>query len=112
MRGVQYGVVLGGDRHQAVALCAARLERSAQSKVVGLGASAGEDDLARRRPDRRGDLLARLVDERARRAPLGVDARGVPRTVAIHARHRLGDLGVDGRGGGVVEIHASHGPKV
>ena len=65
----------GGD--QPVALVAPRLERPAQREVVGLGAAAREDDLARLRLDGRRDLVARAVHGRTRGAALGVDARRI-----------------------------------
>ena len=109
--GVDHRVVLDGRRHQTVTLAATRLQHAAQREVVGLGPPAGEDDLRRVRTDRGGDLLARPVDGRSRRAPLRVDARGVPGDVSQGARHRLGDGGVDRGGGGVVEVHPVHDVK-
>ena len=46
-------------------------------QVVALGAAGGEDDLGRPRAQRRGDPLARLLDEPARPAARGVQRRGV-----------------------------------
>ena len=111
-RGVEDRVMLDRRRHEAIALAATRLQRAAQREVVRLGAAAGEDDLARRRADRRRDLLARGVDEGVRGLALGVDARRIAGHVAVDARHRLGHLGVDGRRRGVIQVHACHRPKV
>ena len=58
------------------------------------------------------ELREKILRNMSGRAALGVDAGGIARSVAVDARHGLGDLGVDGCGGGMVEIDASHGPKV
>ena len=96
----------GGD--QPVALVAPRLERPAQREVVGLGAAAREDDLARLRLDGRRDLVARAVHGRTRGAALRIDARGIAMCVVQHAGHGLGDLGVHRRRRGMVQINAVH----
>ena len=86
--------------------------RSPPREVIGLGAAAGEDDLVRLRADRVRDLLARFVDQHARRPPLGIDARGIAMHIPVDLRHGGGDLGVHRRCRGVVEVDASHRPKV
>src|SRR5205823_296989 len=72
--GIDHRVVLdrGGDEPVAAVL---DLEPAAEREIVGLGASAGEDDLAGMGTDRVCDLLARAVHEGSRCPSLGVDAR-------------------------------------
>src|SRR5438876_1056326 len=108
--GIDHRVVLdrGGDEPVAAVL---DLEPAAEREIVGLSASAGEDDLAGMGTDRVCDLLARAVHEGSRCPSLGVDARRIAVRLAKHAGHRLGDFRVDGGRRGVVEIHTLHRSK-
>ena len=107
-RRVDDRVVLDRARDEAVALIATWLQGATERKVVGLGATACENDLAGVGVDRGGHLVTGAVHCGTRGPSLGVDAGGVAVRLAEDAAHRLGDLGVHGRGRGVVQIDAVH----
>ena len=108
LTGVQDGVVLDRAGNDVVALRLERIGAAAHGPVIGLGAAAGEVDLVGFGVQRGGHLGAGLVEQAARVAAKGVDARGV----AVHSgqaghhglQHGLGDAGC----GGVVHINAVH----
>ncbi len=108
-RGVAHRVMLDRGRHEPAAVRPSRAQHATQREVVRLGPPSGEDDLGRLGAERGRHGLARAIDERPSRPALGVDAGRVAVRLAEDARHRVGDLGVDGRGGGVVQVDAAHG---
>ena len=105
-RRVEHGVVLGGaDQHPRAARVgvARRPEQALDREVVGLGAAAGEDDLAGSRGEGLGQPLAGLLDDPSRPPSGGVQGRRVPR-VAHLGRHGLDGLGEHRRRRRVVEV--------
>ena len=69
-RRLEDGVVLDGAHHQVTsAFRAPALEHAANRQVVRLGAGSGEDDLALRASEHRGEPVPGRVDRRARRPP-------------------------------------------
>ena len=99
------GVLHRGDEDAAAAgvLLAPVPVQALDGQVVGLGAPGGEDHLDGLRAQGRGDVLAGLLDDGARRA-----AGAVQRGRVAAAGQLLGDRGErggpEGRGGGVVEV--------
>ena len=81
-------------------------QHALQGHVVGLGAAAGEDDLAGLGAEQAGDLDPRPIDGLAGLPPLGIEARRIaPKLVEVRP-HGLQHPRI-GRGGGrVVEVDA------
>jgi hypothetical protein len=77
-------------------------------QVVRLGTAGSEHDLLRRHAEEARDLLARHVDAVPSFPSEAVNAGGVAEALGEVGHHRRQDVGVDGRGGIVVEIDASH----
>ena len=94
----QHRGVLDGRHKKPVApvLCARRLERRRQRQHVGFGRAGGEGDVLGLRADQAPRLFARLLNDMARGAALGVDRGGVageppaPRPCAARASARSG----------------------
>ena len=79
LAGVEHRLVLGARAHDVAAAAPARARgarHAEQRQVVGLGGAGGEDDLARRGADQRGDLGARRLDALLRRESRPVRGRG------------------------------------
>ena len=93
---VQHGVVLDGAAHRAPAVAAHRAE---DGEVVGLGAAAGEHDLAGPAAEGVGHDVARLVHRLAGLAGGGVGRptswRSAPAGTAAIASTASGRIGVD-----------------
>ena len=92
---VEDGVVLGlGDAAPGAGRvgCAAGPEQALDGQVVGLGAAAGEDDLAGPGAVDLGDLLPGLLDDAARAAAGVVQGGGVAELAELlgHGRQGLG----------------------
>jgi hypothetical protein len=81
------------------------------TEVVGLGAVAGEDDLARIDPQQRGDQLARLVDRLAGLARSTVRSRRVAEVLGEVRQHRLDRLGSHRRARRVIEVGQLRHPE-
>ena len=105
--GVQDGVVLhGGEDHMTTALLLGRGDAH-EGQVVGLGPPRGEDD---------GVLVGRSQGPRdgrpsplqglSRLTPPDVERAGIAEPLRQEGRHRRQDLGVERRGGVVIEIHS------
>lgn len=77
--------------------------------VVGLSATAGEDDLLRARADESCDLVAGSLDGSASTLPCGVYGRGVAEIGGEVGQHGVEDFWFDGGRGVVIEIDAAHG---
>src|SRR5579872_4315347 len=75
-------------------------------QVVGLGASAGEDDLLAFCVQAGCDAFPRLVKCRACGTPFGVNRTRVVTVLPEERQHGLNHLGADRGGGGVVQINA------
>ena len=101
---VEHRVVLDRAGHDSMAAALARPRGALQREVQRLGAAAGEDDLARTRPDRAGDTLMGLVERSARSPAVRVRRRGVAELAAQERQHRLERLRTQRRRGGVVEV--------
>ena len=108
--GVQHCVMLDRRAHRDAA---GAIERAEDRGVVGLGAAAGEDDLARPAPDHVGDVVAGLVDRLAHLPGEAVRPRRVGELLGEERQHRLDSVGAHGRRRRVVEIDvaAIHGCK-
>src|SRR5205807_2036034 len=98
-----------GRRDDVVAPPRERARGSAEREVVGLGAAAREDDLARLAPERPPDLRARLLERPRRLDAAPVEARGVPETLSQEGEHGRDDFRRGARGRGVVEVDLAHG---
>src|SRR5699024_8818933 len=108
--GVEDGVVLDAADDDAAALRVRRpggAQAPDDREVVGLGAAGGEDDLAGPRPERRSELLARLLHGAAGSAAPPVGARGVAGERKL-LDHRLPGRRGHRRGRRVVEVRAHH----
>jgi hypothetical protein len=86
-----------------------RVGGTAYREIVALGAPAGEHDLGRIGADQRRRRAAGVVDHRLGALAEVVNARRVAEILPQGCRHRVGDRGVDGSGGVVVEVYALHG---
>jgi len=106
--GVHHRVVL--DRridHLAPGL-AGRRGRSPQRHVVGLGAAAGEDDLAGGPADEARHLLAGGVHRGARLLPEPVQARRVAEALPQDRQHGIENAGIERGRRVVIEVDAAH----
>ena len=83
-----------------------RLERAINREVVGLGATAGENELARLGPDKRGDLSAGSLEHPARGLPRAMHRCGIAGPRLEDARDGGLGLGASGRTGIMIEIGA------
>src|SRR2546422_8398317 len=81
---------------------------SSQGKVVTLSAPGGKDDLPGLDAVEGRDLVASLVDRLPGALAQTVDARGVAELLSQVRHHCLEDLGIERRGGRMVEVHHRH----
>ena len=87
---VEHGSVLGCHAHQVPAAARLALADAADRQIVGLGGSAGKDDLLRLSPDCRRDRLAGRIRCRLGFPTIGmVDAAGVAEPLREIRQHRL-----------------------
>ena len=84
--GVQHGVVLRGGAHRAPAVAA---DGADDRRVVGFRAAPREHDLARAAADRRGDVVAGLVDRPPRVAGEAVRSARVGEALGEERQHRV-----------------------
>src|SRR6267378_5318495 len=77
--------------------------------VVGLCASAGEDDFLSAGADQSGDLFASSFDGGASLLAGGVDGRRVAKFSREVGKHRVEDFRLDGGRSIVIEVDAVHG---
>ena len=91
-----------------VATVTVGFRNSLDGVVVGLGAAAGEDEIVFRATEHTGNLLAGAVDSLTSGETEGVAAGGVAEEPVHVGQHGLGDGGVDGSGGVVVQVDAVH----
>ena len=96
--------MLDRARHDALASRRSSGSDAEHRQVVGLGSTAGENDLVRRRVDERGYLGARAIHQPSRGLPRLVHARRVAKRRAQSFVHRCAHLGVERRGGVVVGV--------
>ena len=102
---IEHRLVLGCDVTHVIAAVAAGVRRALDGEVVRLGRAAGEDDLARRRADERGDLGARALDRFLRLpAERVLAARGLPNSSVKYGSIASRTRRIDRRGGVVVEV--------
>ena len=104
-----HGRVLDGRSDDVVARVPVRPRHAPDRVVVGLGAVAGEDDLvvvAAKHPSK---LPPCQLDAFPRRPAEGVAAGGVTEVAVDVGRHGLCHLGVDRRGGIVVQVDCGQG---
>ena len=97
-------VVLDGRRHDAVSARPAGPGGTLQREVVGLGAAAGEHDLAGIRADRPREPLVGIVERLPGDAAERVRGRRIAEGAAEEGQHRLERLGAQGRGRRMIEI--------
>jgi len=103
--GVQDGLVLGLDRDEVLALVLVEVGRALQRQVVGLGRTAGPDDLARIGADQVRHLLAGLLHRLFRFPPPGMAARrGVAEMLPQPGNHGVHHAGVHRGGGAIVHV--------
>ncbi len=105
--GIQDRLVLdlGGDDVLALGLIEVR--NAFQGEVVGLGGTAGPDDLARVGVDQLGHLATAVLDRFFGLPAEHVGTRGRVTEVSIDQQavgHLLGDAGIDRGGRGVIEV--------
>jgi hypothetical protein len=105
LHGLEHGVVLYGGGDEMAALLLLRIRRPGDGPVVGFGAPAREVDLVGLRPDRGGYRLTGLLHRACRCESQAIDSGGIAKLFTEPGAHRLDDLGVGGRRGGVIEIH-------
>jgi hypothetical protein len=103
--------VLDRAGHHVVAAPAQRRHGPADRQVVGLGAAAGEYDLARAGPQSLGHLLAGLLERSRGLGAQSVQAARVAVERIEAGQHGLAHLGQRARGGCVVEVERIHGQK-
>ena len=77
--------------------------------IVGLGATAGEDDLLGAGSYQRGDLFAGGLDGGAGFLAGGVNGRGIAKFGGEIGQHRVEHFRLDGCRGVVIEVDALHG---
>jgi len=99
-----------GERGIVVAAAAlgVPLRDPLEREVVALRAAGGEDHFLGRHTVIGSDLVARLVDRLARPLSQSVHAGGVAVLIGEVRHHRLEHLGIEWRGGGMVEVHHRH----
>ncbi|MOA34491.1 hypothetical protein D3C78_1558660 [compost metagenome] len=96
---------LGGDDVLAFGLIEVR--HAFDGEVVGLGSTAGPDDLARVGVDQLGNLATAVFDRFLGFPAKHVGARSRVTEVTVDQQavgHLLGDTGIDRRGRGVIEV--------
>ena len=111
---VKHSVVFdsGSDDVAAAAAFALGHRRATNRGVIGLGASAGEDDLFWRRAQKVRDHLACLVQFAPGLLAFQVDAGGVAPGLRVGRPHRFQHARVGRGGGGVVQVDARHASSV
>jgi len=97
---------LAGD--DLVAALALRLDDPANGVVVGLGATAGEDELLRLAPKQRRHLRPRVSHRPQRFPAVDMVAGRVAEVLPEVGQHSVHDLGSEGGGGVVVEVEGVH----
>ena len=102
--GAQHRPVLDRGGDEVPSLGARRPGQARDGQVRVLGRAAGEHDLARLGTQRRGDLLAGIIQALPRSATDGMQARRVPEMLGEVREHGFEDLGPQRRGRGVVEV--------
>ena len=80
------------------------IEGAEDGCVVGLGATAGEDHLARTAAENLGDVVAGLVDGLAHLPREAVGPRGIGELLGEERQHRLDGIGPHRRGRRMIEV--------
>ncbi|GBD12464.1 hypothetical protein HRbin24_00471 [bacterium HR24] len=106
--GMEHSVMLDGRHDDMVAPLPHGLGHTAQGQVVGLGSARGEDDLLGPAAQGLGHGAPGPLQPLARLLRLQVHAGGVPPVLGEVREHGFQHAGVQGRGGGVVEIGPPH----
>jgi len=101
--------MLDGTDNDVVALAPQRPGHPFEGEVVGLAASAREDDLVAVGAEHRRDLAASFLECSLRTRSCPMPARRIAETIFQERPHRRGDRGIDRRAGVVVEVYARHG---
>ncbi len=106
------GMLDGGQDQMPTPGLGAAEERPGDGQVGGLGATAGDHDVIRRRPQQRRHLGAGRVQRPPGLLPHGIGRRGIAVGIPQERRQRLGHLRMDRRGGIVVKIdRQGHAPR-
>ncbi len=105
---VENRVVLDGGGDDVAALLLEGDADADEGLIVGLGATAGEDDLLRIGPEQVCDVAAGRLHPLGRLPAGGVQARRIAPLLLVVGQHGLNDLGPRGRGRGVVEVDSFH----
>jgi len=109
LAGVEDGFVFDVGCDDVLGCAGSGTNDSEDGVIVGLGATAGEDDLLRAGAEKSSDLIAGGFDGGAGTLANGVNGGGVAEFGGEIGKHRVEDGGLDGGGGVEIEIDAVHG---
>src|SRR5580658_9429707 len=102
---VQHSLVLDGLRDDVIALFAEHLRDALDHQVVGLGRTAGENDLFRRGANQRSNLLTRRFDRfLAGPAEAVIAACGIAKLLGEIRQHRFHDARIHRRGCVIIHV--------
>src|SRR3990172_5377444 len=106
MAGLKYGMVFHGGGYDVVAFFLESEGGAFDGRVVGLGASAGEDDFFGLATQYVRYGSARLINDLARFLSQRIDSRRVAELFGEVGQHGFKYFGVDRRGRGVVQVNS------
>ena len=109
LTGVENGFVFDGGSDDVLGDGGRRCgDHTKDCVIVGLGASAGEDNFLRASVQQSGDLFASGFDGGAGALAESVDGGGVAKIGREKGKHGVEDRRVDGSGGVMVEVDTMH----
>src|SRR3990172_1766081 len=106
MAGLEYGMVFHGGGYDVVAFFLESEGGTFDGRVVGFGASAGEDDFFGLATQYVRYRSARLINDLARFLSQRIDSRRVAELFGEVGQHGFKYFGVDRRGRGVVQVNS------
>ncbi len=104
LEGMEHRVMLRAPANQVPPALAPAARETEHGEVVRLRAAAGEDELVRLRAEQLREVIARIIDRRARDAPGGMDAGSVAEVLLEIRRHRRARGRAERRGCVVIEV--------
>src|SRR5205814_564574 len=106
--GTEHGIVFDGRGDQMPATVRISVGNASQGKVVTLGAAGGKDHVPCLDAVESRDLVAGLVDRLPGALAETIDAGGIAELLGQVRHHGLENLGVERRGGRMVQVHHRH----
>ena len=105
LAGVEDGFVFDGRGNNVLRRRGCGGDDTEDGLVVGLGASAGKDNLLRAGVEERRNLIARVFDGRPGALAEGVDRRGVAKIGGEEGKHSVEDGRIDGGRSVVIKVN-------